>query len=58
MRIGFDIYGWKAPTGCGLTFQPKGAQVIEWLAAPDTKPGSAADFGFDVKPAVDSEIPF
>jgi len=57
MRIGFDIYGWKAPAGCGLTFQPKGAQVFEWVATP-TKPSSAADFGFEVAPATESKIPF
>ena len=58
MRIGFDIYGWKAPTGAGMTLQPKGAQVIEWIAAPMTKPSSAADFGFEVAPATESKIPF
>ena len=58
MRIGFDIYAWKAPTGCGLTFQPRAAQVVEWLAAPITKPTSAADFGFEVAPATESKIPF
>jgi len=61
MRIGFDIYGWKSPTGCGMTLQPKGAQVVEWLAAPDKKPTTAADFGFDVSPEAEAEnsaIPF
>ena len=58
MRIGFDIYAWKAPTGCGLTLQPRAAQVVEWLAPPATKPSSAADFGFDVVPATESKIPF
>jgi hypothetical protein len=27
--IAFDIYGWKSPSGCGLTFQPRFAQVVE-----------------------------
>lgn len=48
MRIGFDIYGWKGPTGSGLMLQPKGAQVLEWLAAPTKAATTAADFGFDV----------
>ena len=61
MRIGFDIYGWKSPTGAGMTLQPKGAQVVEWLAAPDKKATTAADFGFDVTPEAEAEssaIPF
>jgi hypothetical protein len=61
MRIGFDIYGWKSPTGAGMTLQPKGAQVVEWLAAPDKKATTAADFGFDVAPEAEAEnsaIPF
>ena len=58
MRIGFDIYGWKAPTGAGMTLQPKGAQVGEWLAPAITKPTSAADFGFEVAPETEAKIPF
>lgn len=61
MRIGFDIYAWKAPTGAGMTLQPRAAQVIEWIAAPTTKPTSAADFGFYVTPAsedIHDQIPF
>jgi hypothetical protein len=27
--IAFDIYGWKSPSGCGMTFQPRFAQVVE-----------------------------
>jgi hypothetical protein len=29
MVIGFDIYAWKTSTGCGMTFQPRAAQVVE-----------------------------
>ena len=45
MRIGFDVYAWTAPSGSGITLQPKGAQVIEHLAAPEA-PGSFESFGF------------
>ena len=45
MRIGFDVYAWTAPSGSGITLQPKGAQVIEYLAAPEA-PGSFESFGF------------
>ena len=61
MRIGFDIYAWKGPSGAGMTLQPKGAQVVEWLAAPDKKATTASDFGFDVAPEAEAEnsaIPF
>ena len=52
MRIGFTIYAWKGPSGAGLSLEPRAGQVIKWIAAPDTtQPTSAADFGFETKPA-------
>ena len=34
VRVAFEVYAWKAPSGAGLTFQPKIIQVREWLPAP------------------------
>ena len=56
MRIGFDIYAWKGPSGAGMTLQCRAAQVIEWLAAPDSVPVTASDFGFDSTKAADEAV--
>ena len=59
MRIGFEIYAWKGPSGAGLSLQPRAAQVIEWLAAPegDGKPTTATDFGFEVVKGAEEALP-
>ena len=59
MRIGYDIYAWGADstTGAGLTLQPRAAQVVEWLAAPDSVARTtASDFGFDSTKAADEAV--
>lgn len=57
MRIGFEIYPWKGPSGAGLSLQPRAAQVIEWLAAPETVGRTtASDFGFDSTKEADEEV--
>ena len=63
MRVGFTIYAWEGPTGCGLSLEPKAAQVVEWMAAPEgvEGPKTAADWGFESTPEADKEssaIPF
>lgn len=61
MVIGFSIYAWKAPSGAGLSLEPRAAQVKSWIAAPTSNPTSAEDFGFETKPepaAEPSSLPF
>jgi hypothetical protein len=57
--IAFDIYGWKSPSGCGMSFQPKFAQVVEYIEYVDK---ANPDELFGVVPGgfvdVDREIPF
>lgn len=55
--IAFDIYGWKAPTGCGMTFQPRAAQVVELVEYQGRVNPEAA---FDVVPGgfQDDSMPF
>jgi hypothetical protein len=47
MIVGFDIYAWKAPSGVGMSFQPRAAQVVELVEYVGAK--SAEDM-FDVVP--------
>ena len=57
MRIGFEVYAWKGPSGAGLSLQPRAAQVVEWLAAPDSvSRTTASDFGFDSTKAADKAV--
>ena len=57
MRIGFDIYAWKGPSGAGLSLQPRAAQVVEWIAAPDSvSRTTATDFGFDSTKEADAAV--
>jgi hypothetical protein len=55
--LAFDIYAWKSPTGHGLSFQPRFAQVVEWIEYV-----GKAEADFDVVPGgfvdVDQAIPF
>jgi hypothetical protein len=54
--VAFSIYAWEGPTGCGLTFQPLKAQVVD-LVEYERKGGAEV---FDVIPGgyVDPEMPF
>jgi hypothetical protein len=57
MRIGFEIYAWKGPSGAGLSLQPRAAQVVEWIAAPDTvSRTTATDFGFASSKEADAAV--
>jgi len=58
MRIGFEIYPWKGPSGAGLSLQPRAAQVIEWIAAPEGTGirTTASDFGFDSTKEADEAV--
>ena len=58
MRIGFDIYAWKGPSGAGMSLQPRAAQVVEWLAAPEGtgQRTTASDFGFNSTKAADAAV--
>lgn len=64
MRIGYDFYAWtsKNGSGSGISLNVRAAQVIEWLAAPESaKPTTANDFGFESTPEAEKEnsaIPF
>lgn len=53
--IAFDIYGWSSPSGCGMTFQPKFAQVVELVEFSRANPEAM----FDVVPGgfVDASAP-
>jgi urease beta subunit len=58
MIVGFDIYAWKAPSGVGMSFQPRAAQVVELVEYVGAK--SAEDV-FDVVPGgfqASDDIPF
>ncbi len=58
MRIGFEIYPWKGPSGAGLSLQPRAAQVVEWIAAPEGTGirTTASDFGFDSTKEADEQV--
>ena len=59
MRIGFDIWAWggESTTGAGLTLQCRAAQVVEWIAAPDSvSRTTATDFGFDSTKEADAAV--
>lgn len=58
MRIGFEIYPWKGPSGAGMSLQPRAAQVVEWVAAPEGAgiPTTASDFGFESTKEADEEV--
>jgi hypothetical protein len=42
LLIKFDVYAWEGAAGCGLTFQPISAQVVEFM--PYERPDDAASF--------------
>lgn len=48
VRVAFDVYPWKSPSGAGLTFQPKIIQVVELV--PYTGGGQASSDPFDDSP--------
>ena len=57
MRIGFEVWPWKSPSGAGMALQPKAAQVIEWIAAPESvSRTTASDFGFESTKAADEAV--
>ena len=59
MQLSYTIYAWgkKGGTGSGISLEPRGAQVKEWLAAPESvKPITASDHGFTSTKAADAKV--
>jgi len=60
MQLSYTIYAWgkKGSTGSGISLEPRGAQVKEWLAAPDSvaAPVTASDHGFTSTKAADAKV--
>jgi len=59
MRLSYTIYAWGAnsKTGAGLSLEVRGAQVIDWLAAPDkVQNTTASDFGFESTKEADAKV--
>ena len=59
MQLSYTIYAWgkKGGTGAGISLEPRGAQVKEWLAAPESvKPITASDHGFTSTKAADEKV--
>lgn len=55
MVIGYEIYAWPDKgTGAGLSLNCLAGQVTEWLEAPELARTSAADFGFNQAPGVET----
>ena len=55
MVIGYEIYAWPdRGTGAGLSLNCLAGQVMEWLEAPALSRTSAADFGFNQAPGVET----
>jgi hypothetical protein len=70
--VAFDIYDWDGENGCGMTFQPRAVQVVEFVPYEQVDPtdgfeevdgyttGSAAEAGGTTGWGVDDddEAPF
>ena len=54
--VAFSIYAWEGPTGCGLTFQPLKAQVVDLVEY--ERRDSADVFGVVEGGYIDPEMPF
>ena len=48
VRVAFEVYAWKAPSGAGLTFQPKIIQVVAHI--PHTPKGESGGDPFNDSP--------
>ena len=60
MQMSYTIYAWgkNSTTGSGISLEVRGAQVKEWLAAPDSvaAPVTATDHGFTSTKAADAKV--
>ena len=59
MRLSYTIYAWGAnsKTGAGISLEVRGAQVINWLAAPEKlQKTTASDFGFESTKEADEKV--
>ena len=59
MRLSYTIYAWGAnsKTGAGISLEVRGAQVIDWLAAPEkVQNTTATDFGFESTKEADEKV--
>jgi hypothetical protein len=41
--VAFDIYAWDGENGCGMTFQPRAAQVVEFVPYEQVDPTDGFD---------------
>lgn len=59
MQMSYTIYAWgkNSPTGSGISLEVRGAQVKEWLAAPEkVQMVTATDHGFSSSKAADAKV--
>lgn len=61
VRIGYTVYGWSGPSGCGITLQPTHLQVIELVEyasndAPAADPFEVVASGYK-QPDADANCP-
>ena len=58
--VAFDIYDWDGENGCGMTFQPRAVQVVEFVPYEQIDPTAGFDEreGYSSADAIDAEIPF
>ena len=56
--IAFDIYAWEGPTGAGMTFQPRMAQVVDLVEYEGRADAEATFETVDGGYVVDEDIPF
>ena len=43
MIVAFDIYDWDGENGCGMTFQPRAVQVVEFVPYEQVDPTDGFD---------------
>ena len=43
MIVAFDIYDWDGENGCGMTFQPRAVQVVEFVPFEQVDPTAGFD---------------
>ena len=41
--VAFDIYDWDGENGCGMTFQPRAVQVVEFVPYEQVDPTAGFD---------------
>lgn len=58
MIIAFDIYAWKGPTGGGMTFQPRMAQVVDLIPYEAKEQPTATNTFDEVPGGYEAEPPF